>query len=78
MVRLIVTGLPHDTTEFDVRDLFEEIGQILGLDMPGNHHAGQPEQTAYIDVASENQAADVIRHMNNRDFRGHRLVVERA
>lgn len=78
LVKLIVKRLPHDTTEFDVRDLFEEIGEVSMVELSGNHLGGHPEQTAYVGVATEDQATDAIRHLHNREIRGHRIVVERA
>ena len=74
----MVSGLPHDTTESDVRDLFEEIGQVLKVEMRRDHLVNPPKQTAYVHVATEAQAIDAIRHLHNRALRGHPLVVERA
>ena len=48
------------------------------VELSGNHLGGHPEQTAYVGVATENQATDAIRHLHNREIRGHRIVVERA
>jgi RNA recognition motif-containing protein len=78
MVRLTVKGLPLDITEFDIRDLFEETGEVLRVEVAGDHLAAHPEQTAYVDLATEDQAADAIRHLNHREIRGHPILVERA
>jgi RNA recognition motif-containing protein len=78
LIRLIVSGLPHDTTESDIRDLFEEIGPVLKVEIQADHPTNALEQTAYVDVATEGQATDAIRHFRNRTLRGHQLVIERA
>jgi RNA recognition motif-containing protein len=76
LTRLAVKQLPYDTTEFDVRDLFEEIGEVLGVELTGDHLTGHPAQIAFVDVATENQAMEAIRHLNHREVRGHRIVVD--
>jgi len=78
LTRLTVRRLPHDTTEFDVRDLFEEIGEVLRVELTSNHLAAGHEQIAHLEVATEAQAADAIRHLNGRQIKGHAIVVERS
>ena len=68
---LYVGNIPHGTSEQELRDLFDEYGPL------GDVRVIEGKGFAFVDVPEEN-AADAIAAMNERDFNGRALRIDEA
>ena len=68
---LYVGNIPHGTSEQELRDLFDEYGPL------GDVRVIEGKGFAFVDVPEEN-AADAIAAMNEKDFNGRALRVDEA
>lgn len=76
--RIIVENFPYQTTEDDLRALFETEGEVLAVTIPFDHITGQQEGVAFVDMASEAEARDAVRHLDRALFGRRRLHVKLA
>ena len=76
--RIIVENLKYGTTEEALRSLFEEQGEVVSVSFPVDHLTGQPRAVAFVEMASEAEARDAVRHCHRRLLGGRRLRVKPA
>ena len=76
--RITVGNFPYQTTEDDLRTLFETEGEVLAVTIPFDHITGQLEGFALVDMASEAEARHAVRHLDRALFGRRRLHVKLA
>ena len=76
--RIIVENLPYGTTEETLRGLLEQQGEVVSVSFPVDHLTGQPRGIAFVEMASEAEARDAMRHCHRRLLGGRRLRVKPA
>lgn len=76
--RIIVENFPYQTTEDDLRALFETEGEVLAVTIPFDHITGQREGVAFVDMASKEEARGAARHLDRALFGRRRLHVRLA
>lgn len=76
--RIIVENFPYQTTEDDLRALFETQGEVLSVNIPVDHITGLPHGVALVDMASEAEARDAVRHLDRALYGRRRLHVKLA
>ena len=77
-MKVIVRDLPYDTTEKDLRRLFEQHGDAGSIELLVDHITGQPKGVAIIEMATLGQAEDAAHRLNHQPFRGRHIRVKVA
>lgn len=77
-MKVVVRDLPYDTTEHDIRQLFEPHGDAVSIELPVDHITGQPKGTAIVEMATLAEAEDAVHHLRHRPFRGRHLRLKLA
>jgi RNA recognition motif-containing protein len=77
--RLFVDNLPLGTTEEALHHLFSQAGRIvLKVSIMADRRTGDSHGYAFVEMASQADAARAIAALHDRNLRGHRLHVSAA
>ena len=75
MRSVFVGNLNFDTTEGDLRTLFEPFGEIERISVINDRDTGQPRGFAFVEMADDVEAAQAMAGLNGREVAGRTLRV---
>lgn len=78
MKSVFVGNLNFETTEGDLRTLFEPFGEIDGIFVINDRETGRPRGFAFVEMADDNEAAQAMAGLDGREVAGHALRVNEA
>ena len=78
MKSLFVGNLSFQTTESDLRALFEPFGQISRIHIVTDRETGQPRGFAFVEMNSDQEAHKAIEKFNGKELQGRNLTVNVA
>ncbi len=76
--KVFVGNLDFNTTRDEVQSLFSEIGEIRDVFLPTDRDSGRPRGFAFVEYASEEDAAKAIERFNGYQLSGRALRVNAA
>ncbi|MDQ3008732.1 MAG: RNA-binding protein [bacterium] len=76
--KLFVGNLPFNTTEQELQELFAQFGEIVEIKLITDRMTGRSKGIAFVEFASEDQAAQAIEGTNGTQMQGRDLVVNVA
>lgn len=76
--KMYVGNLPFDTTEQDLRDLFDSHGEVVEVFMPTDRESGRPRGFAFVSMDSADSMNSAISALNGQEYQGRALVVNEA
>jgi len=76
--KLYVGGLPYETTEDALKDLFSEAGTVASAVIIIDKISGRSKGFGFIEMSSEEEAKKAIETFNGKDFGGRSIVVDEA
>lgn len=71
-------NLPYNTTEQQLQSVLGAVGDIVNVAIPVDRATGRPRGFAFVEYASEEQAAQAISKFDGQDFEGRPLRVNLA
>ncbi len=77
-VRLYVGNLPYTTDEGAIRDLFQQYGEVSGVQVATDRETGRSRGFAFVDMATDVGAQQAIQNLNGYQLDGRALTVEEA
>ena len=78
MKNLFVGNMSFQTTESDLRALFEPFGQITRIHIVTDRETGQPRGFAFVEIADDAEATKAISALNGKEVAGRALKVNEA
>ena len=78
MKNLFIGNMSFQTTEGDLRSLFEPFGEITRIHIVQDRETGQPRGFAFVEVADDAEAAKAISALNGKEVAGRALKVNEA
>jgi cold-inducible RNA-binding protein len=78
MKNLFVGNMSFQTTEADLRALFEPFGQIARIHIVTDRETGQPRGFAFVEMAKDEDAAKAMTALNGKEVAGRALRVNEA
>ncbi len=75
--RIYVGNLPFTANEDDVRELFEDHGDVNEVDLIMDRQTGRPRGFGFVEMPSED-AEKAIQALNGADMEGRNLTVNEA
>ena len=78
MKRIYVGNLPFSTGEDELRTLFEQHGQVSGVNIITDRETGRPRGFAFVEMADDADAARAIEQLNGAELGGRSLTVNEA
>lgn len=76
--RLYVRNIPFKATEENIRAHFQEVGEVLSVDLVTDARSGKPKGFAFVAMASDDEAQQAIQSLNDRLFLDRPLSVSEA
>jgi len=77
--RLYVGNIPFQTTEAQLRTLFEQDGaQVSEVKIVLDRETGRPRGFAFVELSTDSQASAAIEALNGKPFGGRPLTVSEA
>jgi RNA recognition motif-containing protein len=78
MKNLFVGNMSFQTTESDLRALFEPFGQVTRVHIANDRETGQPRGFAFVEMAKDEEAAKAMSDLNGKEVAGRALRVNEA
>lgn len=78
MKRIYVGNLPFSATEAEIRDLFEEHGQVDSIQIITDRDTGRPRGFAFVEMGSAADTSAAISALDGQELHGRALRVNEA
>ena len=78
MKNIFVGNMSFQTTESDLRALFEPYGQVTRIHIVNDRETGQPRGFAFVEMEKDADAAKAMAELNGKEVSGRALRVNEA
>ena len=78
MKNLFVGNMSFQTTESDLRALFEPFGQVTRVHLGKDRETGRSRGFAFVEMANDDEATKAMAALNGKEFGGRALKVNEA
>ncbi len=78
MKNLYVGNMSFQTTESELRSIFEPYGEITRIQVMTDRDTGRPRCFAFVELANEGEAAKAITELDGKEVGGRALNVNEA
>ena len=76
--KLFVGGLPYSTQQEEVEQLFSQCGQVVSATIVRDKFTNQSRGFGFVEMSTEEQAADAITKLNGTQIGGRTIVVNES
>jgi RNA recognition motif-containing protein len=76
--KIYVGNMNYDTTEDELRAAFAEYGEVASVSIITDRYTGRAKGFAFVEMSSEEEAAQAIAGLNNQELGGRLLKVNEA
>ncbi len=76
--RLYVGNLAYSVTEAELRDAFAEAGNVADVKVVLDRESGRPRGFAFVEMSTDEEAANAMGKLNGRDIQGRTISVSEA
>src|SRR5688572_21846743 len=76
--KLYVGNLPYTATEVQIRELFEQAGEIESIALITDRETGRPKGFGFVEMATAEGAQEAIKLFNGYSFQDRNLTVNEA
>ena len=77
-MRLYVGGLPYQTNEQDLLDLFGQAGQVTGASVITDRDTGRSKGFGFVEISDEQEARSAIERLNGTLLENRTITVNEA
>lgn len=77
-MKMYVGNLSFNTSEGELRQMFEEFGDVASVNIITDRETGRSKGFAFVEMASNASAESAMNKMNGADFQGRKLTVNEA
>ena len=77
-MRLYVGGLPYQTNEQDLLDLFGQVGQVTGASVITDRDTGRSKGFAFVEMSNDQEARAAIERLNGTTMGDRAITVNEA
>src|SRR6266851_1307398 len=77
-MRLYVGGLPYQTTEQDLTDLFTQVGQVISAAVITDRNTGRSKGFGFVEMSSDQEAQAAIEQLNGTSLGNRTITVNEA
>jgi RNA recognition motif-containing protein len=78
MKNVFVGNLNFETTEGELRTLFEPFGDVERISIINDRETGRPRGFAFVEMSDDREAAEAVANLNGREVAGRSLRVNEA
>ena len=76
--RLFVGGLPYDTTNQQLEELFAQAGTVVSANVITDRYSGRGKGFGFVEMSSEEETKKAIETLNGHNLNGRAIVVNEA
>jgi len=77
-MRLYVGGLPYQTTEQDLIDLFDQVGQVIQATVITDRETGRSKGFGFVEMSNDQEAQSAIAQLNGTLLGNRTITVNEA
>jgi RNA recognition motif-containing protein len=77
-MRLYVGGLPYQTNEQDLQDLFAPFGQVVSATVITDRATGRSKGFGFVELSSDQEAHSAIEGLNGTSYGSRTITVNEA
>jgi RNA recognition motif-containing protein len=77
-MRLYVGGLPYQTTEQDLIDLFGQVGQVTEATVITDRDTGRSKGFGFVEMSNDQEAQSAIDRLNGTNLGDRTITVNQA
>ena len=77
-MRLYVGGLPYQTTEKDLLDLFEQGGHVTNATVITDRDTGRSKGFGFVEMSDDQEARSAIERLNGTSIGDRTIIVNEA
>ncbi|MDP7034655.1 MAG: RNA-binding protein [Planctomycetota bacterium] len=78
MLNIYVGNLPFSAAEDELRQLFEQFGQVERVSLISDRETGRPRGFGFVEMAEREGGERAIEELDGKDFGGRQLTVNEA
>ncbi|MDP7034654.1 MAG: RNA-binding protein [Planctomycetota bacterium] len=78
MLNLYVGNLPFSAADDEIRQLFEQYGQVESVNLISDRETGRPRGFGFVEMAEREGGERAIEELDGKDFGGRQLTVNEA
>jgi hypothetical protein len=78
VMNIFVAKLNYDTQTEDLREAFEEFGEVSSANIINDKFTGRSKGFGFVEMDNEEEALEAIRQLNDSDLDGRTIVVKKA
>jgi cold-inducible RNA-binding protein len=77
-MRIYVGGLPYQTTEQDLLDLFAQVGHVTSATVIADRASGRSKGFGFVEMSDDQEARTAIERLNGTILGNRTIVVNEA
>jgi len=77
-MNIYIGNLSFDTTEDQLRQTFEEFGEVNNVNIIKDRYTGEPRGFAFVEMSDQDDANSAITGLNGRELNGRTINVNQA
>jgi RNA recognition motif-containing protein len=77
-MKLLVRNLDRNTTETELRALFEAFGKVQSCTVVTEAYTGKSKGFGFVDMPSPGESKAAMKNLNNKEVGANRIRVKRA
>jgi RNA recognition motif-containing protein len=76
--KIYIGNLAQEATEEDLRHNFEQLGKVVSVQIVRDRYTSLSRGFGFVEMDTEEEAAEVIKSFNNGELYGKKLIVNEA
>jgi RNA recognition motif-containing protein len=77
-MNIYVGNMSYDITEDELRQAFEEFGEVSSANVISDRYTGRPKGFGFVEMPQDEQAKAAIEKLNGTSMKGRNLTVNEA
>lgn len=77
-MNIYVGNLAHSAMENDLRDAFEQFGEVARVNIPTDRESGRPRGFGFVEMPNDTEAQAAIAALNGTEIKGREVSVNEA
>jgi len=77
-MNIFVGSLPFSIKETDLKELFEEFGEVASVKIISDKFSGRSKGFGFIDMPNDDNAQEAINGLNGKEVDGRKIVVNKS
>jgi len=77
-MKLLIRNLARNTTEAEVKDLFESYGTVQSCALVMDKETGQSKGFGFVEMPKVGEAKSAMKNLNGKDLEGNKIRVKKS